>query len=232
MCAEQPAYCRHSPCMSPVPWTAHCYCNCFYKGIEVAWLLNWFVCQVISGAQAQEAGWLYVGHWAVGRSGSICILCTWIFVWPIARKGTVHIHITSCWKYNNVVRRKNWVSTPNTKPQEFSQDTCSQFHKLSQEMQRTCSCSRSSIVADMAILQSQFPKYRLFAHIFVRRIFFFFGLDSLPMHNAWVRAGPSLEFYSVQHAQPYTGDLNKRKISKAEKSESKSHFCHLLPVKP
>lgn len=40
--------------------------------------------------------------------------------------------------------------------------------KQSQEMQRTCSSSRSSFVPDTAALQSRFPRYELSSHISVK----------------------------------------------------------------
>lgn len=152
MLSEGSAHCRHSPWMCPVPWTTRCYWNYSDKGVEVAWLWNWFLYRVTFGAQASEAGWLFVGHWAVWRPGTTCILSTWMFVWPTAQKRTMHIHVTSPWEFHSSMRRKNWVSTQNTKPQELSRDTSSQFHLWSQEVQRRPPCSGNSLAPNTAAL--------------------------------------------------------------------------------
>lgn len=64
------------------------------------------------------------------------------------------------------VRRKNWVSTASTKPQELSQDTSSQFHKQSRRYKGPAHLHR--VPLPHTALQSHFPKYRLFSHISVR----------------------------------------------------------------
>lgn len=41
-------------------------------------------------------------------------------LWGQQLRRNLHIHGTSCWEHHSSVRRKNWVSTPHTKPQELS----------------------------------------------------------------------------------------------------------------
>lgn len=119
--------------------------NYFDKGVEVACLRNRFVYRVTFGVQASEAGWLFVGHWAVWRPGATCLFNIWMFVWPAAQKRTKHICIISPREFHSSMRRKNWVSTPNMKPQDLSRDPSSQFHPWSQKVPRSSACSGNSL---------------------------------------------------------------------------------------
>lgn len=128
-------------------------------------------------------------------------------MWPTARRGPRHIHVTSCRELHCSVRRKDWVSIPHTKFQELLQAASSQFRKQSQGVQRSCPSS-SSFSSDTAVMQNQLPKSGLFSHKGAS-----FCLDIFPMPGTSIKS-TALELCSIQLVQLYTAALRERMSSR------------------